>query len=229
LKEAGRRPAFITLSANDKLLSSFGRSLLDQALRVSPNEVQGWFDEADSLFRVEVDSRIKSNMCCIYAGLCLAARVCASAGLPWDEVFPFDHEACAKHIEYSATEYLLDGGAHNKGIVEQTFEVMSRMKLKQGEDYAFENNGQFLCLWLCGVYDKFTKYKKDYAIGGETLTLAAFRKQFERCEFFVEKNRKKRFGDVTKNVWVLDFSMLSRDCDVSGFVRNEAEEAAATA
>jgi hypothetical protein len=35
--------------------------------------------------------------------------------------------------------------------------------------------------------------------------------------FFVEKNRAKYFGGLTKRVWVVDYHQLSKLCDVSGF------------
>ena len=161
----------------------------------------------------------------LYAGLCLVLKLCGQLGLGWSEVFPLDKEACVSWLDYAAKEYLLDGGPHNKSIVEQTFEVMARMKLKQGDDYAFEQGDRHLCLCLNGLYDRYTRYRRDCAIAGEVLPYNQFKKQLERCEFFVEKNRTKRFGDQTKRVWVVDYHKLSGLCDVSGFQRGEAEEA----
>lgn len=220
LKTPGHKEAFAQLSAHGELLGSFGRSLLDAALQSKPSVIRSWYDEGMSLFSGTLPTRITSNLCCAYCGLCLAARVCNAVELPWDDVFPFDHEACAQQLEYSATEYLLDGGAHNKSVVEQTFEVLARMKLAEGKDYAFENNGQFLCLCLSSVYDRYTRYRKDYAVGGEILSYAQFRKQLEHCEFFVAKNKSKRMGDEVRKIWVVDFEVLQRICDVSGFTHH---------
>ena len=122
-------------------------------------------------------------------------------------------------MEYGAGEYLLDGGLSNKSIVEQTFEVMSRMPLKPGIDYAFENHHDFLCLWLAGIYDRYTRYRKDCAILGETLTYSQFKKQLEHSEFFVTKNKSKRMGEDVKKVWVVDFTALSKRCDIAGFIK----------
>ena len=200
-----------------RVLQSFGRSLLDTALDTMPSEVKQWFDEGREYFAAELPMRVLDNLCCLYAGLCLIAKLCNRLGQPW--VFPFDREECTKHIEYAAKEYLLDGGISNKSIVEQTLEVMSRMPLKLGSDYAFENNSEFLCLVLTQIYDKYTRYRKDCAIVGEVLSYSQFKKQLKHSAFFVDNNRSKRFGDVVKTVWVIDFITLSQRCDVGGFIK----------
>ena len=142
----------------------------------------------------------------MYAGICLTGELCKSLGLAFSDVFPLDHEACAANLEYAAREYLLDNSSYNKGAVEQAFEVMARMKLKPKEDYAFENNRQFLCIHIAGIYDRYTRYRRDYAVLGEVLPYNQFRKQLEQTEFFVEKQRMKKMGEESKRVWVLDFS-----------------------
>ena len=97
------------------------------------------------------------------------------------------------------------------------------MKLKQGEDYAFENGGQFLVLALKNIYDRYTRYRKDYAVTGESLDYSQFCKQLEHTAYFVSKGVKKRFGDKTPWVWVLDFYKLEKACDVSGFVTEDEQ------
>ena len=203
------------------MLNALGRSLLDAALDTMPSEAGQWYDDGREFFAAGLPVRILDNLCCLYAGLCLLAKLCGRLGLSWP--FPYDREACTRHIEYGAREYLLDGGLSNKSIVEQTFEVMSRMSLKLGVDYAMENNNEFLCLCLAGVYDRYTRYRRDCAIIGEVLTYSKFKKQLAHSEFFVEKNRTKRFGNDTKRVWVVDFVKLSQRCDVSGFIRENPD------
>jgi hypothetical protein len=225
LKNAAHKEAFGWLSSHENLLGSFGRSLLNTALQTNPKEVKAWFDEGTAMFAANLPSRILGNLCCGYCGLCLVLKLCASLKLPWQEAFPLDREACAGWLEYATKEYLLDGGAHNKSVVEQTFEIMARMKLKPSADFAFENDKKYLCLCLSQVYDRYTKYRRDYAVLGEVLSYAQFKLQLQHCEFFVEKNRAKRFGDTTKRVWVLDFAALSKLCDVSGFLTEEKENA----
>jgi len=220
-RESGYLSNFVWLTNNEKMLRSLGRSLLDTALDTLPSEVEKWFDEGREFFSTELPIRILDNLCCLYAGLCLLAKLCGRLGLPW--AFPFDRESCTKYIEYGAKEYLLDGGLNNKSIVEQTFEVMSRMPLKYGKDYAFENNNEFLCLAIAGIYDKYTRYRRDCAIVGEVLTYSQFKKQLAHSEFFIEKNRTKRFGEDTKRVWVVDFAKLSQRCDVAGFIKENTD------
>ena len=224
-QEPKHRESFIWISNNRTLLQSLGRSLLDTALDTLPAEADKWFDEGRGFFAGELPLRVRDNLCCLYAGLCLILKLCGRLGISWNSVFSIDNEACTRYIEYGAREYLLDGGFSNKSIVEQTFEVMSRMPLKVGCDYAFENNRDYLCLWLAGIYDRYTRYRRDCAIIGEVLPYTQFKKQLEHSEFFVEKNRNKRFGEDTKKVWVVNYAKLSQRCDVAGFIKeNPATE-----
>jgi hypothetical protein len=224
IRQPGCRESFMWLSRSGKLLQSLGRSLLNTSLSTTPAEVDLWFDEGKNFLPGELPLRVLDNLCCLYCGLSLLAKLCQNMGAAWNNVIQYDHETCIRYIEFAAKEYLLDGGMNNKAIVEQTFEIMARMNLKQGVDYAFENNGQYLCLCLGGVYDRFTRYKKDCAIVGEVLSLSQFQRQLSHSEFFVEKSRLKRMGEEIRRVWVVDFAVLSKRCDVSGFVRETAEE-----
>jgi len=167
---------------------------------------------------------VLDNLCCMYAGLSLIVKLCGRLGLSWNETFPFDREDCAKHLEYAARNYLLDGGTNNRSIVEQAFEVMSRMPLKPGYDYAFENGHDIMCLRLGEVYDRYTKYRRECAILGEVLTYNQFRKQLSHSEFFIESNRQKRFLDGNNRAWIINFAALARRCDVEGFIKAAKEE-----
>jgi len=129
------------------------------------------------------------------------------------------------YLESSVREYLLDDSSFNKGIIENTFEVMARMKLKQGDDYCFENNEQYLIISLSDVYDRYTRYLKDYAIKGESLEYKQFCKQLRKTEYCVKPTSfKKRMAKESKWVWMIDFHKLAANCDVAGFVREVFED-----
>ena len=220
LKNEEHKAAYDWLSANVDIMRSFGRSLMDVALQTTPKEVREWHDEGGVYFNKDLPARIKSNLCAMYAAMCLINKLCQSLGCAFREVFPLNHAACAANLEYAARQYLLDDSTYNKGAVETAFEVMSRMKLKQDEDYAFENGGQYLCIHIAGCYDRYTKYKHDYCVMGEVLSDRQFLKRLEHSEFFVEKNRNKTYKNgQQKRSWVVDFKKLSAVCEVSGFVK----------
>ena len=223
LKPAEYRKTFQQLSAKTDLLGSLGRSLLSVTLKVTPAEVCAWHEEGLGCFAKELPSRVVNNLACMYAGLNLMERLCAELGLSWQEVFPFNREACRKYIEYAAREYLLDGGTYNKSIVEQTLEIMSRMGLDPKTEYVILDDGKVLALWLNHVYDAYTKYRKDYAIVGETLSYAQFKKQLQHSDFFIESNVQKRIGSDNRKVWTLNYELLKARCDVSGFEITEVE------
>ena len=221
-----REAHYIWLRDNAELLGSFGRSLLDTALDTMPSEVLQWFVEGRGFFKSKLPQRVLDNLCCLYAGLSLVVKLCGRLGLSWNEAFSFDREACVNHIEYAARNYLLDGGA-NRSIVEQTFEVMSRMRLKPGVDYAFENGHDIMCIKLCDVYDRYTKYRRECAIVGEVLPYNQFKKQLAHSQYFIAANQQKRLDRVTnQKAWVINFAVLSRKCDVEGFIRAEEDEPA---
>ena len=157
------------------------------------------------------------------AGLRLVEKLCRELGLIWHEAFPFSMEACSKYIEYAVKEYLLDGGTSSKSLVEQTLEIMSRMGLDPRSEYAILNDGKVLAIWLNHVYDKYTKYRKDYAILGETLTYAQFKKQLRHSDYYLDSNVLKRMGSDVRKVWLLNYELLSVRCDVSGFQITEVE------
>ncbi len=223
LKNAEYRNSFKRLCVNSDMLGDFGRGLLDAALGTTSLEAFKWYEEALSIFSKELPTRIINNLACCYAGICLLEKLCGLLGLSWSEVFPFGRESCRKYLEYAAQEYLLDGGTNNRSIIEQTLEIMSRMKLDPKVDYTFDKDGTVLCLWLNHVYDLYTKYRKDYAICGEVLTYAQFKKQLLHCDFFIGSNEPKRIGGELRKVWTLDYTTLKSRCDVGGFEITEID------
>jgi putative DNA primase/helicase len=223
LKTVECRTAFGWLCANAAMLGSFGRSLLNTALMTEYADAYGWYEDGLGAFAKEFPSRVVNNLACLTAGLRLIEKLCRDFGLSWHEVFPFGMEDCGRYIEYAAKEYLLDGGTSNKSVVEQTLEIMSRMGLDPRNEYAILENGKVLALWLNHIYDRYTKYRKDYAIVGETLTYAQFKKQLQHSDYYLESNISRRLGADVRKVWTLNFELLSARCDVSGFEITEVE------
>jgi hypothetical protein len=199
-------------------MTSFGRSLLDMALQTEVAEAFGWYKEGCKRYTGQFPTRVVNSLGCMVAGLRLVEKLCASFNHSWDYFFPLLLEACFGQLAYSVREYLLDGGNHNKSIVEQTFEVMARMNLKAGADFIFDAAGKHLCIWLSHVYDRYTRYRKDYAILGEMLPYEQFHRQLEHTEYFIAKSKTMRFGDKLRRVWVLNFEKLSQFADGSGFL-----------
>lgn len=217
LKNTEHRMAFNRIMSSAQGLGDLGRTLLNTALKTYPSEAGKWYKEGSNLFAKELPSRIISNLSCCYAGLKLIDIICKDYGLSWDAVFPFHFDICVKYLEIAAKDYLLDGSTNNQSIVEQTFEVMARMKLDPKADYTFSEDGKVLYIRLNHVYDLYTKYRKDYAIVGEVLTYAQFKKQLIHTDLFLQSNIQKRIGTENRKVWLIDYELLASRCDVSGF------------
>lgn len=223
LKSVEYRLNFHKLAASSQQLGCLGRSLLETALQTTPDDVLTWHREGITSFVKELPSRVLNNLACCHTGLCLLERLCAEFGYSWHEVFPYSREVCAKYLEFAAREYLLDGGTSNRSVLEQTFEIMARMRLDPKSEFDLSPDGKILALRLNLVYDRYTRYRKDYAIAGETLSYSQFKKQLLHSDFFLESNAQKRIGADNCRVWTVDYEVLKSRCDVSGFEITEAE------
>jgi hypothetical protein len=177
-----------------------------------------WHRDATELFDSSLPERVRTNLRSAFCGLRLLEALCLALGTTWNAVFPIPMDICARYLESSAKDFLLDGGTHNQSVVDETFEIMSRMDLDPRNDYVISDDGKLLYIRLAKVYDDYTKYRKDYAITGEVLAYREFRKQLQHSDLFVAGNQQKRMGDRNQKVWVLRFDALAQRCDVSGFM-----------
>ncbi|MDO5118329.1 MAG: hypothetical protein Q4D34_07570, partial [Eggerthellaceae bacterium] len=218
LKNDDYRAAFDRVSENSAALGDLGRSLLATALATDPDTVVQWHRDAASLFDSSLPERVRTNLRSAYCGLRLLEALCLALGTSWNAVFHIPMEICARSLESSAMDFLLDGGTHNQSVVDETFEIMSRMELDARNDYVISDDGKLMFIRLAKVYDDYTKYRKDYAITGEVLAYREFRKQLQHSDLFVAGNQQKRMGDRNQKVWVLRFDVLAQRCDVSGFM-----------
>ena len=216
LKDPAARQAFGRLSAMQGALTEMGRALLDTALTLNTATAQQWFDEALPLFNGRLPSRVVNNLACCMAGLRLTEAMCNRLGFSWGQVFPVGMDACTKHLEYAAREYLLDGGESNKSVVEQTLEVMDRMTVSP-EYCAFSKDGKEVAFLFARFYDQYTKYRRDHAIYGECLPYNQFIKQVKKSDLFVGY-KTARIGPGTPKAYVLNYELIRQRCDVTGFL-----------
>lgn len=153
----------------------------------------------------------------MYTGLCLVNKLCHAHGMSFSEVFGIDNVDCVEHLADGVKKYLLDDGSYNKGIVEHSLEIMSRMNLKEGIDYAFEHEGKYLLLHIEGIYDRFSKYCMNHAIIGEFLSDTQFRQQLGEMDYCIKASKQKYLDKRNKRVFVIDYYELKRLCNVDGF------------
>lgn len=219
LKEPSIRLAFGNLSCDAESLTCLGRGLLDTALTLNVDTVAQWHSEAMPVFNAKLPARIRNNLACCMVGLRVMEALCNRLGMAWSQVFSIGLDACAKYLEYGVTEYLLDGGESNKSVVELTFEVMDRMGLTADECRFLE--GGIVAIHIKGIYDRYTRYRRDNAIVVECLPYAQFMKQLRKSDLFVE-TRTVRFGDDPKKAVILNYELLRKKCDVDGFLHSYA-------
>ena len=209
------RDAFQRVVAKPERLACFGRGLLEAALTVSAEDAAQWHHEAKALFSASLPSRILANLAAVMCGLRLTERLCARLGLSWEQVFPISLVECARFLGFGVLEYLLDGGESNKTVVEQTLEVFDRMKLGAELVHMSEESKE-LALYIKDIYDLYTQYVKDHAVDGERLTKQEFLRQLRQTEYYLG-SKTVRFVDRVKQAHVLNYDLLQKRCDVTGF------------
>jgi hypothetical protein len=215
LNPEAHRTAFIKLSAIPDTLASFGRSLLDAALNTAAADVGSWYKAGLGQFEPELPSRIRNNLACCVAGLRLVECVCQRSKWSWADVFTISFDNCVRYLTFGAKEFLLDGGDANKGIIEQTLEIMARMGLYQNEWTIMENLDHVaICFRHC--YDRYTQYRREHAIGGEFLEYAQFLKQLRQSDLFVAYKPVRINGEL-RRAYVLDYDEIKKRCDVASF------------
>lgn len=222
LKSMETRRTFQRLCSMSDALGSFGRGLLDIALKVRAKEVTGWHHEAVERFGEELPSRIVNNLACCMAGLRLVERLLTSHRLTWEQVFDLSLDACANNMLFAVQEYLLDGRSVNRSVLEQSLEIMARMGLDSQSEVRFMEDGKLIALRFQKFYDRYTKYRRDHAILGEVLSFEQFKKQLRNSDLYVE-SKNVRFESGTARAYLLDARILRQRCDISGFIGTDTE------
>ena len=190
LQKDEHKASFEWICENENLVCSFGRSILDTALQSMPDVVMSWFNEDKEFFTKDHTSRIRDNLAVMYAGICLVGKLCASLGVSFAAAFPFDNEECAKYLDTSVRQYLLDDSTYNKGVIESTFEVMARMKLNlvmcttviQNTSRTLQSKGN---RWI------ITNFANSYArriIMSAVITKSAWQRKASACGHFTSRS-----------------------------------------
>ena len=93
-----------------------------------------------------------------------------------------------------------------------------RQKSAKLHEYYLDQVSGRLYIRLSKVYDKYTKYRKDYAIAGEVLPYAQFKKQLLHSDIVIDSNIQRKFNGKNARCWVINYrALLEHGLDVSGF------------
>ena len=220
--------AFTIIKKSPNDLTNFGATLLNTALKTDPAKVKSWYEEGNNVFNSNLPPRIISNLKCCYTGLKLLNALCEEYGIAWNDVFPINFNNCVQYLQDAVKDFLLDGGLTNKSVLLESFEIMSRMPLQKKQDFDIttdRNSGKrTLYINSTTVYDSFTKYKKDHSIPGEVLSRDEFIRQLKRTDYLTDISRQHKLSGKNIRCWALDYDLLSKKCDVEGFLSNYSEE-----
>ena len=70
---------------------------------------------------------------------------------------------------------------------------------------------------IAKIYDRYTGYRKEYAVIGEVLTYSQFRKQLLHSDIMIQSNVQHKFKGKNDKCYLIDYQLLSSRCEVSGF------------
>ena len=93
---------------------------------------------------------------------------------------------------------------------------MARMGLDSGTDFKVSEDEKQIAIRFPRIYDRFTKYRRDYAIVGECLDYRQFLKQIRNSDLFLEY-KQTRFDDANTKAYVLDYQAILVRCDINSF------------
>ena len=218
------RDSFRSIEREADSIGDLGYSLLLVALNTTPGECLDWHAEGEKKCSPDLPPRMVNNVGCVYAGLKLLEKLCRTYGLNWDGVFGNTMDACADYIQSAVKKFMLDGGTHNKTILDETFEIMARMRCESYWQLVRSQNGQReLRMRLGELYDYYTRYRREHGIGGEVLSLSDFKKQLRHSEIYMNNGTAKICGE-TRHCWIVDYDKLAERCDVDGFLGKEMQD-----
>ena len=227
LKDSSFRKTLSNLASQEEDLKNLGFTLLLGALEIRDAVLEAWHEMGMNYFPEEFPPRVINNLTCCFVGIKFLNEICDKAyGIEWDKTFPYLVTECADALTYSAREYLLDGGTHNRSAVEEALEIMSRIPtLVYKQDYSIDETDGLLMLHFPDIYDKYTKYRREYDVRGEVLSYTEFSKQLQHSDLFKQKGKQVFQPSIRKNtkMWVLDFNLLNSRCDVSAFLEHRNE------
>ena len=115
----------------------------------------------------------------------------------------------------------VEGGTDNKGVIEQTLEIMARMGLCANEWTILENLDHVaICFKRC--YDRYTKYRRDHAITGECLEYAQFLRQIRVSDLFIAY-KSVRLNGQPVSAHVLNMDTIRSRCGIHSFDAQAAD------
>lgn len=218
---------FKLLKHRKRELRMLGRSLLNQALKIEPDELIRRHRAIENRINLSLPSRVKNSIANCMQGLLLLKDVYDSLNMNFEKQIGYSIQELFNSVLSGVYDYLLDGQNEAKGSIEKVLEVICRMEelgvLIRGNDYQVINQGTELALNISPLYDKFTKYVREHNIlDVEVLSLPQFRKQLRTKEYFNDY-KTVRFNtansaDKPVKAYTLDIAKLREILDISALV-----------
>jgi hypothetical protein len=115
-------------------------------------------------------------------------------------VFPYRLEACAKHIEYAAKDYLLDGGQTNKSAWRRRWEGHGRAWGSIPTAICHHRRRKSAGALLNHVYDRLTKYRKDYPLSRNVPLMRSLKNSFYTRFIIWSATISRRLGNDVRKV-----------------------------
>lgn len=226
---------FKSLTKNDRLLRSFGRALLQNAMNLSEDRLDELFKASRVFENMDFENRLINGISNVYLGILILADLYSQFGLNFWKLAGVTDQEVRKAI-IDNTYNALDGNSKVNSAVDiiiKHFDDMAvKNKIRKGYEYEIDKDSKELWLRVNGIYSDFMKYIKDYNLTNEVeaLTSKQFTTQLKKEMYFKKYTERKfkHFEDGQEVIqrakcFVLDLKILQRTCELDAFALEEEE------
>ena len=119
---------FKLLKHRKRELRMLGRSLLNQALKIEPNELIRRHRAMENRINLGLPSRVKNSIANCMQGLLLLKDVYDSLNMNFEKQIGYSIQDLLNSVLSGVYDYLLDGQNEAKGSIEKVLEVICRME-----------------------------------------------------------------------------------------------------
>ena len=101
--------------------------------------------------------------------------------------------------------------------------IMSNFNDHLEEDVHYSTSFEEIRIYVAGAYPVFKKWARAHYFDGDLLPESIFKKQLKKEIYFIE-NKVVRFGDKTRNTFILDLhKMMEKGLEISEEWKIEAD------
>jgi hypothetical protein len=171
--------SFLLLKKNKKLLTKLGRSLLDEVIRISEDDIENMFNKFSVLTNdFEINSRKQEHITKLLICYKILERFYNKLGLNLTDILTFNE--VVNTLKESQEEI------ETFSIIEETLELFDRISNQFQPEWHYKICDGAIHIDFKQLYDVIRKYHKDYNLETELLNYKEFTKQLKTSKYFIK-------------------------------------------